>query len=453
MRHPASAGRHVPAAARRRLDGRGSRQAELRGRHGPSSRRRARPGRNRLGADKTKYYSTTTEIDEFFRTLPQLEPFLYTIGIKVRRTEPIPTIGFVELEAVLPTTRRNNPALALFLGTDREWVLWTPQGYYDTSIEGDARFLGWHINPPFRTSRPTDFVPIGTFADAMNRRDVLERLWRTGVPDQVAIAPAPAAEVRPPTVVAVEDQPPRIVFAPIQGGVQLPAPGVLWVVDRSDVRVSLRISASGKSEIRQRRLILDEQPLPRDPKIGPVGEFNEEVPLTGLVPNRRVRLAAEATNVAGGHRTETIDIIYLPPAKPAGPVVAQPQAIAPPRLHVLAIGCDRFASGLPSLDYAGSDAEALAGWLADHLTSADGEGIAPEPPQVLAGEKTSVRSIADACDRLHELVRNKRVRPHDIVAVVIASHLLASPDGIVIAASDTVAGSPPAPGLRGLGHV
>ncbi len=398
------------------------------------------------GATNTKYYSTTTEIDEFFRTLPQLEPLLYMIGLRVRRTVSIPTIGFVTFETDLPTTRRNNPALALFLGADREWVLWTPQGYYDTSIEGDARFLGWHINPPFWTTKPTDFVPIGAFADAMNRRDILERLWRTGVVDQVVNVSAPVMEQRPPTVVAVETQPPRIVFASIQGGVQLPAPGVLWVVDRADVRVSLQISGNGKSEIRRRRLILDERPLPRDPDIGPVGEFNEEVPLTGLIPNRRVRLAAEVTNVAGRQRTEAIDLVYVPPAQPAEPVVPQPQAMAPPRLHLLAIGCDRFSAGLPSVEYAGSDAEALVGWLADHLTSADGTAVAPESPHVLAGQKASVRSITDACDRLHELAQQKRVRPHDTVAVVIASHLLASPNGVVIAASDTEAGSkPPSP--------
>ena len=143
-------------------------------------------------AEGARYYNTPAEIDTFFGILPTREPYLYTIGFKVRRTTLIPTIGPVTFEALLPTTRRHNPTLALFLGADREWVFWTPQGYYDTSIEGDARFLGWHINPPFRTTRPTDFVPIGTFAEVMNRRDILDRLWNTGVLDQAANAPAAA---------------------------------------------------------------------------------------------------------------------------------------------------------------------------------------------------------------------------------------------------------------------
>ena len=390
-------------------------------------------------SDKTEHFKTAETIDKFFRvTLPMREPFLYTIGIKVRRTVLIPTIGFVTFEATMPTTRRNNPALALFLGTDREWVLWTPQGYYDTSIEGDARFLGWHINPPFRTLRPTDFVPIGTFADAMNRRDVLDRLWRNGVLDP------PAARVRPPTVVAVEDQPPRIVFASIPGGIQLPAPGLLWKVDQPNVQVSLQISSNRKSEIARRRIILDERPMPFNPNIGPVGEFPQVVPLNGLVANRRVRLAVEATNVAGGQRTETIDIVYVPLEKPAAPVAPQPPAPAAPRLYMLAIGCDRFA-GLPPVDYAGHDAKVLAGWLAEHLTSADGTGTTPHSPRLLIGPKAAVPSITEACDQLQAMVQKKQVRDHDIVAVVIASHLLASKDGTLIAAADTVARNPPSP--------
>jgi WD40 repeat protein len=58
------------------------------------------------GEDRKKFYNTAAEMDEFFRVLPLLEPSLYTIGIKVRRTLLIPTIGPVTFEAVLPTTRR-----------------------------------------------------------------------------------------------------------------------------------------------------------------------------------------------------------------------------------------------------------------------------------------------------------------------------------------------------------
>jgi hypothetical protein len=65
---------------------------------------------------------------------------------------------------------------------------------------------------------------------------------------------------------------------------------------------------------------------------------------------------------------------------------------------------------------------------------------------VLAGAKATAQSITEACDHLHKLVQDKKLHEHDIVAVVVASHLLASKDGPLIAASDTVAKNvPPRP--------
>lgn len=35
--------------------------------------------------------------------------------------------------------------LTIFHGTDNEWVAWTPEGYYDSSVKGD-QYIGWHLN-------------------------------------------------------------------------------------------------------------------------------------------------------------------------------------------------------------------------------------------------------------------------------------------------------------------
>jgi hypothetical protein len=35
--------------------------------------------------------------------------------------------------------------LTIFVGSDQEWVAWTPQGYYTSSPRGD-RYIGWHLN-------------------------------------------------------------------------------------------------------------------------------------------------------------------------------------------------------------------------------------------------------------------------------------------------------------------
>ena len=182
-------------------------------------------------SEGTKRYLKPEEIAEFVKRVDSLEPLLFQIGINIQRMVSIPDFGPVPLETYLPTTKRDNAALTLLLDTDKEWVVWTPQGYYDTSIEGDTRLLGWHTNPPYQTSRPTDFVPVVTYAGTMNRPEVLEGLWRTGDLRQ-ALALVPAAAPRPVAVAAAR-KPPRIIFASVAGGIRVPALGVVWRVDRS----------------------------------------------------------------------------------------------------------------------------------------------------------------------------------------------------------------------------
>ncbi|HZW32074.1 MAG TPA: hypothetical protein VFF52_15285, partial [Isosphaeraceae bacterium] len=65
------------------------------------------------------------------------------------------------------------------------------------------------------------------------------------------------------------------------------------------------------------------------------------------------------------------------------------------------------------------------------------------------GAKASARSVQEAFDRLHELIEKKEIRERDLVAVVIASHLIESRDGTVIAASDTQIDAAPRPAVAG----
>ncbi len=196
-------------------------------------------------------------------------------------------------------------------------MVWTPQGYYDTSIAGDSRFLGWHTNPPHDSVRPTDFVPIVTYARTMNRPEILDQLWRLGDPNLVAL-PAGTA---PDGVVVDESTSQDSPFGSIEGGMRLPAPGVLWAVTVPNPKLKLKIVAEGDSRIRDRRVIVDERSILVAKLADPVSEQSEELSVE-LTPNRRVRLAVEATSVNGGRRTETIDLVYLPPSRSLRPSAA-----------------------------------------------------------------------------------------------------------------------------------
>jgi WD40 repeat protein len=372
-----------------------------------------------------------------FTTLVDKESPGVTIGIFVRRRIFLPQFGgFFNLEfpQAFPSTKRDNPALTLFLGVNKEWVIWTPQGYYDTSIAGDSRFLGWHSNPPHDSVRPSDFVPIVAYARTMNRPEILDQLWRLGDPNVVAL-PAGTA----PVVTVIENQLPKILFGSIEGGIRLPAPGVLWAVAVPNPKLKVKIVAEGNSRIDDRRIILDERPIPTAKLANPVSEQTEELPVE-LTPNRRVRLAVIATNVNGGRRTETIDLVYLPP--PAPPPPPPP----PPRLFVVSIGSDQFAHPqLSPVKYADKDAEGLAEFLADHLVSTDGAKTKVKNSVVLSGSTASAKSVREKFDHLDKFLKEKQFRQGDVVAVVIALHVLECNGGSVIATADAQAGNPPAP--------
>ena len=58
--------------------------------------------------------------------------------------------------------------LALFIhlpeGPDgpREWILFTPEGYYDASSPAAEKLIGWHLNRG--PDEAADFYPVDTFA-------------------------------------------------------------------------------------------------------------------------------------------------------------------------------------------------------------------------------------------------------------------------------------------------
>ena len=385
------------------------------------------------GAEVT-YYDTpeklasSPEVDE-------LPPYLFVTAVEVRRGMFLPPpFGLVEMAMPrIGTSKRNSPLLTLMLGADGEWVVWTPQGYYDTSIEGDSRFLGWHLNSDFRSTRPTDFFPVSTYSGTMYRPRVLERLWQTGNLEQALTLAELPPGVASPTIVVSEKPVPRIVFTSVEGGTSLSPAGTLWAVDVPNPRLGMNILATETSKVVRRRVIADEQVLDLAPLPAPTARYSEVLAVQ-LVPKRRTRLVVEAVSDNGERRSEWIDMIYLPPKE-----------VEPParRLVVLGIGNDqsRNPSLLPPVPFADRDAERLADTLARHLVTADGKRITLDRQgdrNVLTGVKASAKSIGASLDELGRRIEAQKLRKGDIVAIVIASNVLHFGKDTVIAAADTV---------------
>ena len=227
----------------------------------------------------------------------------------------------------------------------------------------------------------------------------------------------------------------------MEGGLRLPVPGEVWMGAHFQSPAGPSDPVGGGFGIRSRRVIFDERLMGLPPVAGPRPEITEDLRVE-LVPRRRVRLAVEATNADGNKRTEVMDMVYIPPAE--APVPARP------RLIVLGLGVDqsRSPSILPPVAFADRDARDLADFLADHLVSPDGGRTIQDPREdrrVLTGEGASAASLGRELERLGEWARAGRLRKGDIVAVVIAAHVLEFDETSAIAAADTDAARAPAP--------
>jgi Caspase domain/WD domain, G-beta repeat len=62
--------------------------------------------------------------------------------------------------------------VTLFNGTDAEWVMWTPQGYY-TGSPGADKIIGWQINKG--PGQAADYIGAEQLRQHLNRPDIVER--------------------------------------------------------------------------------------------------------------------------------------------------------------------------------------------------------------------------------------------------------------------------------------
>lgn len=64
--------------------------------------------------------------------------------------------------------------LALFVHADQErWIIWSPKGYYDTSIGGE-NLVGWHLNRAFNQS--ADFFSVGRFRERFYQPGTIQKI-------------------------------------------------------------------------------------------------------------------------------------------------------------------------------------------------------------------------------------------------------------------------------------
>ncbi len=289
------------------------------------------------------------------------------------------------------------PLMTLFVA-DAQWALYTPQGPYHASDQGDALF-GWQINRG--EERTPDFFVAEQFRQKLEQREVLQRLLDQGsLSAALAFQPdAPAINLQ--RIVSEQaDQTPRVTIdSPRHGetftkdGLPIVAARVMFPPGRSpgDFKVTLYING-----IEQLDPIVN-LPLPN-------GEQLYHWSTSLVESTNAAAVLAEPTQQLneGGFGFQSVRFRAEATA-------------APNRLHVLALAADAYR-GRIALNYSRNDAESLI----EQLTKGAPGLYTIGRIEKLFNEQINDRNVTAAIDRIQTAVGAGPAG--DLLVVVLNGH-------------------------------
>jgi hypothetical protein len=289
----------------------------------------------------------------------------------------------------------------LFNGTDGEWVMWTPQGYY-TGSPGADKIVGWQINKG--PDQVPDYVGADQLRQHLNRPDIIEKAIILASAE-AAVREAPGTTFKLIDLLA-RPVPRFMIVAPLAHEVQRGGHAVVKIAIETtpDPVKAIRVQINGRE-------IGDLTPEIGSGGFG-AGERMLVVPLARGHNDMRITL----TN-AIGEKAEVLTLNH------------QGEGALDKRgtLYILAIGVDKYPGlgntcgtlGDTSCDLAVSGADARA------LVEAVEKRLGPEHDRVVkrllvdgAGGKNdpTAANILDAIDTL------KQAEETDTVLLFIAGH-------------------------------
>ncbi len=285
--------------------------------------------------------------------------------------------------------------VTIFRGTDSEWVIWTPEGFYAGSPGAD-RIVGWQVNQgPDMAAR---YVSAGQLRKALHRPDLIVAKI-AGDPD--GLVKASAAKLSIDALIRQSLAPTVAILAPENGfkAKEFDENGKLRVRVAVAARITDRGGGIGKVVFRLNGQVVasayGESHLDRD------GVITRAFDLA--TPDTAIEVVAE--DKAG-------KIESMPAAVT---VHADPRALAGvPDLYVLAIGANRYRDTRKNLNFAVTDAGALAQTL-----KLAGAGYYRHPPVVktLFDGEVTAEKVGAAFEELAV-----QVKADDVFVFYIAGH-------------------------------
>ncbi len=298
------------------------------------------------------------------------------------------------------------PLATLFVDSNREWAFWTPEGYYDASVNGHTMF-GWQVNRGLQ--QLPDFYRADQYVKTLERPEVMQRLLPAGdlqeALRQAAVQPA---------VETQEILPRHIAATPV---VEIVSPRAGDLIREGSIKVTARIGMPAPSELVRAKLfangvVATQQRLVRELEVPGGRELMYEwtVPLTSDPQNLIQLVAGNDAPTAG------LDSVLIERPDPAA-------AERPPQLSIMAVGVNRYADpAIQTLDYSQADAEAILQAFRDR----SGGLYTVKQSLLLANEEVTPDRWRKKLQDLKTALTG-RVSPDDLIILFLAGHGVVDP--------------------------
>jgi WD40 repeat protein len=103
------------------------------------------------------------------------KPMTFAFGVNISRDGKYVVVACFDGTIRWHRLADGKEVLALFVNVKtREWVLWTPQGYYTSSVDGD-QMVGWHLNKGWEQAG--EFVAAARLKKHLYRPDIVKRAF------------------------------------------------------------------------------------------------------------------------------------------------------------------------------------------------------------------------------------------------------------------------------------
>ncbi len=292
------------------------------------------------------------------------------------------------------------PLASLFVGSDREWVLWTPQGYYAASAGGE-QYIGWQVNRG--PEQAADYYPVSVFRKKYHNPELLRLALELGSLElalaeqkrqgrRVAVAPASIVQALPP----------RIEW--------LTPSGYRSESDRAQVSIKARVISDTK--LTGVTVLVNGRPVPELRGMKRIADGGKtrmvEATLTLAEGDNEIAIVAENENATSA---PAVRVVRVAAARPDW---------QKPNLYMLSIGVSTYKDQDLSLDYADDDARAMS----RIFRGQEGRLYQRVAVNELVDTDATRVGILDGLDWL-----SSQVTQQDVAVVFIACHGLNDPNG------------------------